>query len=190
MRAITIALTTLLAGCATCHDEPVLHPSVDEPGRFEATSRVPVNGDDLFLSSDDVSLWLSPCTLAERPARGTLCAVLLVPAGRTVVLDGDRARLELAEGRGQREVPLSGKLFDPSRPLVGADTDASVSPLAAAWTRQMAHRRAWFITLLREPLQEAATLRLPGFTVNGVPRAFPRIALAPATMHECSLPQP
>ena len=55
-RSIPLLLSAAaLAGCATCRDTPTLHPSIAEAGAFN-----------------------------YRSVPGTLCAVLLVPAGYTV----------------------------------------------------------------------------------------------------------
>ena len=186
-RVLALALCAVLAGCATCrdHDGVVLHPPVMVSPGFEATSNVP-NGADLLLKSDDVSLLLTPCIFEWRQEPFTLCARLMVPAGRTIRFTSATADLVIAASGEHRPLSLANNSFNATQALVGADR----SPHTIMWgvyepAKQELTRRTWYIKLLRAPLAEPATLTLPAFTINGRDASFPQISLAPATMHVC-----
>ena len=184
-RLLAVVLGAALAGCATCRDVAVLHPSVLTSSMFEIPGRLP-DGDDLFLDSDDVSLLLTPCASVWSREPFTLCAMLMVPAGRSIRLTSGTADLVIAASGEHRTLSLAEKVFDPTETLVGADR----SPHGIAWLvdepwKRQATRRTWYFTLLRTPLTESATLTLPAFTINGRAASFPQILLAPATMHYC-----
>ena len=184
-RILAHVITAALAGCATCRDVVALHPSVLAASMFEVPGRLP-NGDDLFLDSGDVSLFLTPCAFEWAREPFTLCAMLMMPAGRSIRLTSGTADLLITASGEHRPLSLVGKGFDPTETLVGADRPPhGIQGLVDEPWKQQAKRRTWYFMLQRTPLTESATLTLPAFTINGRAASFPPILLAPATMHYC-----
>jgi len=178
--AFVLALLVLMvvAGCSTCGPVAVRKITIESSSDAHFTQYTA--DDDLFLTSDEVSLWLKPC---EWRGRGSLCGTLFVPAGKTAkFLSQTFAMTDLGSGEF-REVSIGSDSFDTKSEMAGGSLGRLPSSGLVYKPYRTDGLRYTFVILGDPELTTTVRIALPKILVEGSTIAFPGVRLTPAVAH-------